>query len=385
LLGWRMLETLHPEYNCVVIHYGEITLKRSRRGKFERILRENLEEHVGVDVRRLQGRLVIDLEPGMDVAGLLERIGKVFGVVWYAPAVKVSSLEEARDILLRILSRTGARSMKIMVKRSDKRFPKTSIEVARELGREVSEKLGLRVDLKNPEQTIIIEITEDGIYVSLIKLRGPGGLPLNASGRVLGLYSGGAGSALACWFMMKRGCRVDLLHVHDEESGEKLLRSEIMYNVEKLLEYALRMRIYMIPLKPILGMFEDYQGDEKSTVKAAFILRLGEEVAKLKGYPGLVLGSRLENLNVLEGLLEMLSMRSLPVHMPLIAFTGEEVAKRCSMLGFRVTQDLREHKRYPAIPDPAELWRKLEAPVKRALEGLETYDLRLGIEPKRVS
>jgi thiamine biosynthesis protein ThiI len=260
-----MLETLHPEYNCVVIHYGEITLKRSRRGKFERILRENLEEHVGVDVRRLQGRLVIDLEPGMDVAGLLERIGKVFGVVWYAPAVKVSSLEEARDILLRILSRTGARSMKIMVKRSDKRFPKTSIEVARELGREVSEKLGLRVDLKNPEQTIIIEITEDGIYVSLIKLRGPGGLPLNASGRVLGLYSGGAGSALACWFMMKRGCRVDLLHVHDEESGEKLLRSEIMYNVEKLLEYALRMRIYMIPLKPILGMFEDYQGDEKST------------------------------------------------------------------------------------------------------------------------
>lgn len=380
-----MLGALHPEYNSIAIHYGEITLKRSRRGRFERILRRNLEEHVGVGVRRLQGRLVIDLEPEMDVAGLLERVGKIFGVVWYAPAVRASSLEELRDVLLRILPRAGARSMKIMVKRGDKRFPKTSIEVARELGRELSERLGLRVDLKNPGQVIMVEITEDGIYASLMKLRGPGGLPLGASGRALGLYSGRAGSALACWFMMKRGCRVDLLHVHGEKSGEKLLRSEIMYNVERLLEYALRIRVYMASSSPILGMLEDYQGDEKSTVRAAFILRLGEEVARLKGYPGLVLGSHLEDPSGLEGLLEMLSMRSLPVHTPLIAFTGEEAARRCGMLGFRVTQDSWEHKRYPAIPDPAELWRRLEEPVKRAIEGLETYDLRLGAEPRRVS
>jgi thiamine biosynthesis protein ThiI len=275
--------------------------------------------------------------------------------------------------------------MKILVKRSYKRFPKTSIEVARELGRELSARLGLRVDLKSPGQVIMVEITEDGIYASLMKLRGPGGLPLGASGRVLGLYSGGAGSALACWFMMKRGCSVDLLHVHEEESGETLLKSEIMYNVERLLEYALRIKVYMASSRPILGMLEDYPSNERSTVRAAFILRLGEEVARLKGYPGLVLGSCLENPNGLEGILEMLSMRSLPVHMPLIAFTGEEVARRCGMLGFRVTQDSWRHERYPAIPDPAELWRRLDEPVRRAIEGLKTYDLKLRAEPRRVS
>ncbi len=380
-----MLEALHPEYNSIVIHYGEITLKRSRRGRFEHILRRNLEEHVGVSVRRLQGRLVIDLGPGMDVAELLEKIGKVFGVVWYAPAIRASSLEELQDILLKILPRISARSMKIMVKRSDKRFPKTSIEVARELGRELSARLGLRVDLKNPDQVIMVEITEDGIYASLMKLRGPGGLPLGASGRVLGLYSGGAGSALACWFMMKRGCRVDLLHVHEEDSGEKLLRSEIMYNVERLLEYALRIRVYMASSRPLLDMLEDHRGDDRSTVRAAFILRLGEEVAMLKGYLGLVLGSRLEEPSELEGLLEILSMRSLPVHMPLIAFTGEEIARRCGMLGFRVTEDSWRREKYSAIPDPAELWRRLEKPVGRAIQDLEIYDLRLGAEPRRVS
>jgi hypothetical protein len=81
----------------------------------------------------------------------------------------------------------------------------------------------------------------------------------------------------------------------------------------------------------------------------------------------------------------MLSMRNLPVHMPLIAFTGEEVARRCGMLGFRVTQDSWRHERYPAIPDPAELWRRLDEPVRRAIEGLKTYDLKLRAEPRRVS
>ena len=157
------------------------------------------------------------------------------------------------------------------------------------------------------------------------------------------------------------------------------------YNVERLLEYALRIRVYMASSRPLLDMLEDYRGGDRSTVRAAFILRLGEEVARLKGYPGLVLGSRLEDPSGLGGLLEILSMRSLPVHMPLIAFTSEEIARRCGMLGFRVTEDSWRRERYSAIPDPAELWRRLEEPVRRVIQGLETYDLRLRAEPRRVS
>ncbi len=379
-----MLEASLPEYNSIVIHYGEITLKRGKRGEYERILHRNIEKLAGMKVRRLQGRFVIDLEPSMNVADLLERIGKIFGVVWYAPAVRVSSLEELKERLLSLLPRTNARSMKIEVKRSNKSFPKTSIEVARELGGELASRLGLKVDLKKPDQIIHVEITEDSIYASLVKLRGPGGLPLGASGRVLCLYSGEAGSALACWFMMKRGCRVDLLHVHGEELGGPILDSEIMHNIRRLLEYALRIRIYLASLRPLLDSLEKISSEEKPMIKIAFILRLGEEVAKLKGYLGLVLGSRLESSSRFDGLLEILSMRSLPVHIPLIAFTSEEVAKKCEDLGFHVISDSRKQEYYPAVLDPIKLWESLEEPVSRAIRGLEVYDFRLGAEPKRI-
>lgn len=378
-----MLEELLPEYDSIVIHYGEIALKRSRRGRFERILHRNLEELTGVKIKRLQGRLIINLEPGMDAAGLLEKIGRAFGVVWYAPAIRASSLEELRDKLLDILPRVRVRSIKLVVKRSNKSFPKTSLEVARELGGELASRLGLKVDLKKPDRVVQVEITEDGIYASLMKLRGPGGLPLGASGKILGLYSGGACSALACWFMMKRGCRIDLLHVHDEELGEAVIRSELMRNAERLLEYASRIRVYLASSSPLLSLIEEAPSVEKPTIRIAFMLRLGEGVARLKGYPGLVLGSRLEGSVELDGLLQMLSMRILPVHMPLIALTSEEVSRRCEALGLHALTGRREN--YPAIPDPLDLWRRLEEPVRRAIERLEVYDLRLGAEPARIT
>lgn len=382
MISWRMLESLLPEYNSIVIHYGEVALKKSKRGRFECILHRNLEEFTGVKVRRLQGRFIIDLEPGIDIISLLERIGKIFGVVWYAPAIRASSLEELRDHLLDILPRASVRSIKLAVKRSDKRFPKTSIEIARELGGELASRLGLRVDLKKPDQIIRVEITEDGIYASLLKFRGLGGLPLGASGKILGLYSGGACSALACWFMMKRGCRVDLLHVRSEESSDPMLKSEIMRNAEELLEYASRIRIYLASLKPILGLLEESLSDEKPTIRIAFILRLGEEVAKLKGYPGLVLGSHLEDSSRIYGLLQMLSMRRFPVHMPLIAFTSQEILMKCESLGFHVTPDWKEY--YPVVPDPVKLWERLEEPVRSAIDELEIYELKFGAEPTRI-
>lgn len=379
-----MLELDRAEYNSIIIHYGEITLKRGKRGRFERILHRNLEEFTGVRVRRLQGRFVIDLEPGMDAAGLLERVGKVFGVVWYAPAIRASTLEELREVLLRILSGSEFRSLKVDVRRSDKRFPMTSIEVARTLGRELASELGVKVDLKNPEKRIFVEITEDGIYASLMRLRGPGGLPLGSSGKVLGLYSGGAGSALACWFMMKRGCRVDLLHVREKESGGEILEPGITHNLEKLLEYSLRLKLFLASSRHLLELVERAPEDERAVLKMMFILRLGEEVAKLRGYPGLVLGSRSEDLGLLRGLLQILSMRRLPVYMPLIALTRDEFVERCGLLGFREDPRGEGVSSHPMISNPAKLWRRLEDPVSRAIEGMEVYELRLGAEPRRI-
>ena len=367
-------------FDAVVIHYGEITLKRSKRGLFERMLHENLRRFTGLPVRRLQGRFVIDLSPEIDLEKLLDRLGKVFGVVWYAPAVKADTLEGIRERILEAVSRINPESVKVDTRRSDKSFPITSIEVSRRIGKFLSSKLGVRVDLKNPELRIFVEITEDGIYASFEKLRGPGGLPLGSSGRILGLFSGGSHSALACWFMMKRGCMVDLLHVHSLPSGEEVLKTGFRSMVDRLLEYSMRLRIYLAPSTPFMNRVGEAPENARPLLFKGYLIGVGELLAERHGYPGLVLGERIEKPENAEGIAVLLSGRSLPIYTPLLALPEDEINERIDSLGFRdgysdPLSRLGAAYWKCSVKEFEELWKKLglEEAVRAAADDVEVY------------
>jgi len=371
------------KFDAIVIHYGEIILKRSKRGRFERILQENIRTMTGLPVKRLQGRFVIELEEGASLESLLERIGKIFGVVWYAPAIKAGSLEELQERLLEAVSMLKPRSLKIDTRRSDKSFPITSIEVSRRIGKYLASESGVRIDLKNPESRIFIEITEDGIYASFEKLKGPGGLPLGSSGRVLGLFSGGAYSALACWFMMKRGCRVDLLHLCPAR-GDVLLESDFRRCLDKILEYSPTLKLFLASDQPFMRYADKVPSDVLSLLFGEFMLRVGEEVAEHYNYPGIVLGSRAGSSGDVEDLSILLVDRRLPVYTPLIAFSEDELRRRIRELGFEPLESLHIHplnrlgKNYPRAIDLRDLekfWRELnlDRAVEESLRGLEVF------------
>ena len=384
-----MAELRKVRFDAVVIHYGEVTLKRSKRGRFEKILRETIERFTGLPVRRLQGRFVINLSPELPLEEILEKIGRVFGVVWYAPAVKASSIDELQEKLLETLSSIKPRSLKIDTRRSDKRFPMTSIEVSKKLGAFLSSRLGARIDLKTPERTVLVEITEDGIYASFEKLRGPGGLPLGSSGRVLGLISGGVRSALACWFMMKRGCRVDLLHIYDVSSGEEALKTHLKHNIDKILEYSLKLRLYLAPIKPFLESSRKASANNLPQLFQVFIIKLGESIAEKKGYPGLVLGASIKDPSQLESLATVLTFRKLPVYTPLLTLSEGELREKAEKLGFREPPEYQDSDlNVSGLSSRAleKLWKKfkLDEAVRKALEELEVYELRLGEEVKRI-
>jgi len=392
-----MFEPGELKYDSIVVHYGEITLKRGKRGSFERSLQANLERFTGLPVKRLQGRFIINLSHETQLESILEKVGRVFGVVWYAPAVRASSLDELQEKLLRILEGIKPRSLKVETRRSDKSFPMTSLEISRRLGLFLSSRLGAKVDLKSPERRVFVEVTEDGIYASLMKLRGPGGLPLGSSGKVLGLFSGGAKSALACWLMMKRGCRVDLLHIHRMNSGGGGLKTYLKLNVSKLLEYSLRLKIYLASSKQFLDHLGEISADNVSQLLQIFMLKLGEAVAERKGYLGLVLGASIEKPSQASNLSAILSFRSLPAYMPLLALNHEKVREKIKELGFaEVSADysdlLRYFERYRDESSRIDLkilkrlWKKcgLDDAVNHSLENLEIYELRLGREPRKI-
>lgn len=376
-----------PEYNSIIIHYGEIALKLGRRPYYEKLLKKNLEKKLDRKVRRLRGRLVLKLEDN-DWKILSEKIRKIFGVVWYAPAVHIKKdVQELEGKIIEALKQENIRSFKLSVKRSDKTFPLKSIELAEKLGRNISNKLNLKVDLEKPEKTVYIEVTEDGFYLFFDKIAGLGGLPTGSSGKVLSLLSGGIDSPVASWLMMKRGCNVDLLHIHPSLTHDEVLETKIGKIAKTLSDYSLGLTLYLASFKPFF--LKSFELPPKMILVAfrAYMLRLADRIARNKGHLGIVTGDSLSQVasQTLENLHAVNMFSQTPIYRPLIGMDKQEIINLAKKVG---TYDLsiQEYRdccaiiaRHPETrTEPVELeklWEKhnLEEAVEQALNDTAEY------------
>src|SRR4029453_12330748 len=134
------------------------------------------------------------------------------------------------DTAVAMLRGRPGRTFAIRATRRDKRFPLRSIELSRVIGDAVRVRLGLDVDLSNPDLAAYVEVDHKELLVSVERLRGAGGLPVGSSGRALVLLSGGLDSPVAAYRMMKRGLRCDFLHF----SGRPFTGPESIYKAYAL-------------------------------------------------------------------------------------------------------------------------------------------------------
>ncbi len=310
-----------------LVHYGEIALKGKNRRFFEDKLTENIKRATGGRVRKLESRLVVE-------DGNPEHLKYVFGISWFAPAYRVEkNLGAIVDFILKkVGERVGeSKSFGVFVKRADKRFPYTSPQIAGEIGAEVARKYGLKVRLKDPELPIYVEIAEDA-FVYFEKIRGLGGLPVSANGRVLCLLSGGIDSAVASYLIMKRGCRVDFIHFHVFPQNKSVVDTKISDLVEVLNRYQFESKVFLVPYYPFQLALLNLDTDRKTrgyelVLFRRFMLRVSERIANRYGYQALVTGDSLGQVasQTLENIRAVSEVTSLPVFRPLIAFDKQEI------------------------------------------------------------
>jgi len=203
----------------LVVHYHEISLKRGNRPLFLRQLRRNLERATGDlsagRARQAPGRILLDLAGHPSPEAVRDRALRVCGVASAALAYRVpSTLDAMKGVIARLVEGRAFESFRITARRAFKTYPMSSVELNRELGAYVLERVPTRVDLRHPALTIQVEVLPDETFVSLDRSPGPGGLPVGSSGTVAALLSGGIDSPVAAWRMMKRGCRVVFVHFH---------------------------------------------------------------------------------------------------------------------------------------------------------------------------
>src|SRR5207247_11479034 len=142
-------------------------------------------------------------------------------------------------------------SFRISARRAFKTYPLTSVELNRALGAFVLEKVAARVDLREPELEIHVEVMPSETFVYVDRLPGPGGLPVGASGTVAALLSGGIDSPVAAWRMMKRGCRVLPVHFHAFPLQDRTTIDKARELARILTRYQFRTRLLLVPFAPV--------------------------------------------------------------------------------------------------------------------------------------
>lgn len=213
----------------IIVRYGEIGLKGKNRKFFEKKLVENIKDCLkrnsfeGTVVRR-ESRILVDAPYES-----LSVIKNVFGIVSISYAKELPlDYEIIKQEVLEYAQSKQFNTFRITCNRPNKKFPKTSMEIERELGELIFETLKKPVSLKEPQENFRLEIMEK-VYLFTEKIEGFGGLPAGIEGNVAVLIENEY-SQLAAWLMMKRGCNVypvayeekDLLFIQKYAYGQKL-------------------------------------------------------------------------------------------------------------------------------------------------------------------
>jgi thiamine biosynthesis protein ThiI len=217
----------HPPvqgHGVVLARFGELGIKGPQtRRRFLRRLRENLEE--ALVARRVEAEVVEEwgrfFLHASNAHGAIDAITHTFGFVSASVAEEVpaepSRMATAVAATARRVLAPGA-SFAMRVRRTGN-HAFTSQTMARDLGSAVFEAVpGLRVDLERPDVEIFVEIRNSRAYVFRDTIPGPGGLPVGTQGRVL-LWCSSVRDVAAAWFVLRRGCSVDLVRAPSDSGG----------------------------------------------------------------------------------------------------------------------------------------------------------------------
>ena len=114
------------------------------------------------NVRKISGRMMIELAPDSPVDDIARRLSMVFGIANFAIAWEVAAeIEEIQSCLEVLIAQGEFESFKMDARRGTKDFPLNSQQLNELLGSFVQERTKAAVRLSNPDRTFFVEIVEN--------------------------------------------------------------------------------------------------------------------------------------------------------------------------------------------------------------------------------
>jgi tRNA uracil 4-sulfurtransferase len=285
----------------------------------------------------LMGRIEVVLGPSAAWEAVRDRLALVFGIANFARAGRAPlDVDAIAAAILKDLGPDDPETFRVSARRADKRFPMTSPQIEREVGGRIKEARNWLVDLEQPALTIRVEALTSEAFYSFGKERGPGGLPVGASGRVACLLSGGIDSPVAAWRMLRRGCRVLFVHFHSYPILSRASQEKARELARLLTRYQFESRLFLVPFGAIQQrVVLAVQPPLRVVIYRRLMLRIAERIAREHRAQALVTGEVVGQVasQTLENLTIIGSVAVLPVLRPLIGMDKEEITAEAQRLG----------------------------------------------------
>ena len=389
-----------------LLKLGEIVLKGANKRQFEDKLRQNVRRRMrpfgNFDVYLMQSTIYVEpMDDEADVDGAWDACGTIFGLV---SLCRCRACEKDLDCIFQTIEEylgdelDAAESFKVESKRSDKRFPLTSIGISQAIGGRLAEAHpDCRVDVHNPAYTVYVEVRDLAAYVHGPAVPGAGGLPTGVGGRAMCLLSGGIDSPVAAYMMAKRGVEIECVHFFSYPYTSELAKNKVLELARLVTRYCGRMTVNVVSFTQIQEAIRDNCPEEFFTlIMRRFMMEISQRIGKEHGCEALITGENLGQVasQTMQAMAVTGAVVDVPIFMPLVGMDKEEIVTIARKIGTMQTAILpyedcctvftpKHPKTKPNLKQLIQAEKNLdrEALILQAIENTEKITVKYDDEP----
>lgn len=334
-------------YRAFLIKYGEIGVK----GKNKYIFEDALVNRIAASLKNIRGNFKVYKQPGrifvessieIDYEATITALKRVMGIQTICPVYieKSVELDAAYKAVVNYVKEcypSETFTFKVLAKRSNKSMPKTSPEIARDIGEKILEECGdrLKVNVNNPDKFITIEL-RDKSYIYSESIKGEGGMPIGTAGKALCLLSGGIDSPVAIYMTARRGVLIDAIYFHAPPYTSERAKQKVIDLAKIVANYTGTIRLFIVNFTKIqMEIYDKCPHDELTIIMRRYMMKISEEIALKNDCLGLITGESIGQVasQTMQSLLVTNSAVNLPVYRPLIAFDKQDIVELSKKIG----------------------------------------------------
>ena len=312
------------KYDYIVCRYGELSTKGKNRKDFIACLLSNvkkrLKNYPELEYVKSHDGLFIHLN-GVDYDEVAAHLKKTFGMSYFAGAIRCErDMDDIKAKALMISQKNSYKTFKVVARRNDKTFPKTSDEINRDVATHILRNSELKVDVHNPDLKVYITVKTDCAYVMDEKVIAPGGYPVGINHKALLMMSGGIDSPVAAYLTMKRGLKVECIHFASMPYTSKQALDKVLELARIVSEYQNDIIVHIVPFTDLqLAIYEHADESYAITVMRRMMYRIASRLCDKRKIGvitngesvGQVASQTIESMNVISKVSDHLILRPL--------------------------------------------------------------------------